>query len=491
MARTSKPGHAPTILWFRNDLRLSDHPALTAAVAAGRPVLPVYLFDEESAGLRPLGSASKWWLAHSLESLSRDLRQRGARLRILAGPAVERIPQLAADAGAATVMWSRRYGQAERLVDQATEARLAAAGVEVRSFNGTLWHEPDEILQTSGAWYRIYTPYFRRAAAAAPVGAPLPVPERVPDAAFDAATLEIGDLRLLPLGPDWSGGLAARWTPGEAQAQTVLARFVTDGLERYGTDRNIPGLEGSSGLSPHLRFGEVSPTQVIFAAETEARARKSAVKAEKYLQEVIWRDFSYNLLAHVPDLADRSFNARFETFAWATLKPGTLRAWQRGRTGYPIVDAGMRQLWQTGWMHNRVRMITASFLCKHLLADWRVGEAWFWDTLCDADPANNAVNWQWVAGTGPDAAPFFRIFNPVTQAENFDPDGAYVRRFVPELAGLAPRWIHRPWDAPGAVLAEAGVALGKTYPRPIVDHAAARQAALDAFKASRPNQDTP
>ena len=484
----SVPPVGVAIVWFRDDLRLHDHPALTAAVRTGRPVLTLFVHDEDSPGIRPLGGASKWWLARSLARLAEDLERSGSSLHILSGPATEMVPKLAADCQAAAVFWSRRHRPAERAVDDAIEAALRAAGIEVQTFGGSLWHEPDEILQKAGDWYRIYTPYWRQASALPLPPGPLPAPHGIDGVKSVPQTLPwrlLDDLGLQPRKPDWSSGLAATFTPGETQARARLALFVQDGLDDYGEARNLPAIDGSSQLSPHLRFGEVSPREVIHAVDTAARHRKTAAKSEKYLQEIVWRDFAYNLLAHVPDLSSRSYSPRFEHFRWAEPSQPLLAAWQHGRTGYPIVDAGMRQLWQTGWMHNRVRMITASFLCKHLLVDWRVGEDWFWDTLCDADPANNAVNWQWVAGTGPDAAPFFRIFNPVTQGEKFDPDGTYVRRFVPELAALAGRWIQRPWEAPAAVLAEAGVVLGKTYPGPIVDHVEARQRALAAFAASR------
>ena len=478
----------PVLVWFRYDLRLADNPALVAAVETGQPVLPVYLLDEASPGVRPLGGASKWWLAESLASLADDLASRGAVLHFARGAAADVLPDLAQASGAGQVVWCRRYDPAERAIDDEVEARLRAQDIEVRTFNGTLWHEPDDIVQKSGDWYRIYTPYWRAASASAPVPEPLPAPDRIEGAGLGAAAAltSLDDLGLRPTKPDWSVGMARSWTPGEPEAQAKVQRFVADALDRYAVDRNVPAIEGSSQLSPHLRFGEVSPQQIIRAAEAAAAVRKTASKAEKYIQEIVWRDFAYNLLAHVPHLADRAYSPRFAEFGYASANGPQLGAWQRGRTGYPIVDAGMRQLWQTGWMHNRVRMITASFLCKHLLLDWRVGEAWFWDTLCDADPASNAVNWQWVAGTGPDAAPFFRIFNPVTQGEKFDPDGHYVRRFVPELERLPPRFIHRPWEAPAAALSDAGVVLGRTYPEPIVDHATARQAALAAFAASRP-----
>jgi deoxyribodipyrimidine photo-lyase len=294
-------------------------------------------------------------------------------------------------------------------------------------------------------------------------------------------------LGLLPRRPDWAAGWTDVWRPGEAGARTALDSFMAKALAAYATDRNLPGVPGSSVLSPHLRFGEISPTQVVAAIEAST-APATHESALKFRQELVWRDFCYNLLFHFPHLPSKEFNPKFENFPWADPDPAVLHAWQRGRTGYPIVDAGMRQLWQTGFMHNRVRMITASFLTKHLLADWRLGEAWFWDTLVDADAANNAVNWQWVAGCGPDAAPYFRIFNPVLQGEKFDPEGTYVRRFVPELDRLEIRFLHRPWEAPPGVLAKAGLKLGTTYPAPIIDHEAARARALAALARLR---DTP
>ncbi len=488
MTKNRKAERDPVIVWFRDDLRLEDNPALVAAAHGGRPILPVYVLDEESRGSRRLGGAARWWLHHSLTALSGDLKRRGADLYIFNGPAVEIVPKLAHTSGAATVYWNRRYQQAESALDDMVATELEADGIEVETFSGKLVHEPDDIRPKSGGFYKVYSAYWKAVEASGSLPEPESAPKRlhgaeVPSGKVHATTL--GKLGLLPTRPDWSGGLAEAFTPGEAEALRKLRRFAATGLADYGANRDHPGIDGSSRLSPHLRFGEISPRQVVAAVKEASRTAAGKIKAQKFLQEIAWRDFSYNLLFHAPDLATKPFAERFEHFPWAKVSPMSVRAWQQGRTGYPIVDAGMRQLWRTGWMHNRVRMITASFLVKDLLCDWRIGEQWFWDTLCDADPANNAVNWQWVAGCGPDAAPFFRIFNPVLQGEKFDSQGIYVREFVPEIRDLDTRFVHKPWEAPAEALRAAGIRLGETYPRPLVAHDEARDRALAAFRAAQ------
>lgn len=470
----------PALVWFRQDLRLADHPALAAAVETGQPLLFAYVLDDETPNLRRLGGASRWWLHHSLRSLAADLHRHGATLHMFVGSALDVIPKLAQDAGASAAFWSRRYAAAEVDTDRRIEDTLAKAGIEVHSFNGSLGHEPDEVRPKTGGFYKVYSAYWKASQAALKIDDPIPAPKHWTNAAYRPKVfhpVSLDDLDLLPK-RDWSAGLAADWEPGEAAAQRRLHLFVTEHLADYAVDRDRPAIDGSSRLSPHLRFGEISPRQVIAAA-------KDNPAATKFLMEIGWRDFAYSVLSNVSDIATESYDRKFRDFPWETLSPGTLEAWQRGRTGYPIVDAGMRQLWQTGWMHNRVRLITGSFFVKHLMGDWRVGEQWFWDTLCDADPADNTVNWQWVAGTGLDAAPYFRIFNPILQSEKFDPEGLYIKRLVPELAKLPKRWIHTPWEAPEDVLDKAGIVLGKDYPLPIVDHGEARQRALDAFAALR------
>ena len=475
---------SPALVWLRDDLRLDDQPAIAAV--ADRPSLFVYVHDESSPGLRPLGGASRWWLDKSLAALRQQIAACGGRLDISRGPAEATIPELARAAAASHVYWTRRYGAAEMEIDQRIKAALATAGVVAKSFNGQLLREPWEVRADSGAPFKVFTPFWRRHRALGAFPSPLPAPERLvaahwPDMA--PARVELADLGLAPTKPDWSGGLAETWRPGEEGARARLARFVAAALADYAEARDRPDGSHTSMLSPHLRFGEISPRRVAAAIEAAAASGAApAGAAEKFLAELGWREFSYSLLFGFPELATRAWQPRFEGFAYRDDAAG-LRAWAHGRTGYPIVDAGMRELWATGYMHNRVRMVAASFLIKHLLIDWRRGESWFWDTLCDADPANNAASWQWVAGSGADAAPYFRIFNPVLQGERYDPTGAYVRRWIPELAQLEPAHIHAPWLAPSDALTRAGVAIGRTYPAPIVDHAFARRRALEGLAA--------
>ena len=471
----------PVAVWFRDDLRLADHPALHAAAAAKAPVLCVYVFDEESPGLRPLGAASRWWLHHSLARLGNSLGAIGGRLDIFSGAAAPILAKLLADSGAKTLVFNRRYERPEWAVDAAVVEAATIAGVEVETFVGTVLHEPNEVVPKGGGYYKVFSAYWRAALAIGFKHPPVPAPKTLTAAPVPEGTAALDDLKLLPT-IQWDAGFTETWTPGEAHARKALQTFVSGVLDTYPDSRNRLGIDGSSRLSPHLRFGEVSPAQVFAAVDAHKGVLESA---DKLKAEVGWRDFNRELLWNYPELATKPFHPQFEKFPTEHLPPATLKAWQRGHTGYPIVDAGMRQLWHTGFMHNRVRMITASFLVKHLLADWRLGEQWFWDTLCDADPANNPVNWQWVAGCGNDPVPYFRIFNPVLQGEKFDPDGAYVRRWVPEIARLPDGVIHSPWDAGKEVLAKAGVDLGRTYPKPIVDHKAARARALAALQTYR------
>lgn len=484
----------PVIVWFRDDLRLADNPALAAAVHSGSPVVPIYVLDEESNGLRPHGGASRWWLHHSLVALGADLARKGAPLLLFRGPAEPLLLRLAEHLDAAAVFWNRRYGLAERNIDQAVKTSLKARGVAAESSNAGLLHEPWTVASKTGTPLKVFSPFWRAAQAAGDPLPPGPALRRIPGLSDDATAAlgaeDLGSLDLLPTQPDWSGGLAKAWTPGEAGARKRLETFLADEFAGYAEGRDRPDQTSTSSLSPFLRFGEIGPRQIWQAstfAVQEGTTRGSERDLAKFQAELGWREFSYHLLFHHPDLATRNFQPRFDSFPWRD-DPAGLKAWQRGRTGYPIVDAGMRQLWTTGWMHNRVRMITASFLSKDLLVDWRAGEAWFWDTLVDADPANNAASWQWVAGSGADAAPYFRIFNPFTQGEKFDPDGTYVKRFVPELAGLPPEMVHRPWEAPAERLAAFGVRLGETYPRPVIDHAVARNRALAAVEMLKPNE---
>jgi len=474
----------PALIWFRDDLRLADNPALHAAAESGRPLAALYVLDEDSPGLRPLGGAARWWLAGSLRALTAELGQHGVPLVLRRGPATRIVPQAAAELGAGLVTFNARAGGAEARIDAAVAARLSQEERQVERFNGLLLHPPGSVLSSGKRMPRTFSAFQRAALRLPPPGPPLPGPEQLRAAPqLPGETLE--SFALEPESPDWAGGLRLAWRPGERAARARLAAFIAGGLTGYADGRDRPALDHVSRLSPHLRFGEISPRQVLSAVE-HARAAGSvpAADASKFVAELYWREFSHHLLAEEPDIARRNIQSAFDALPWREC-PGELKAWRQGRTGYPLVDAGLRELWQTGWMHNRVRMVVASFLAKHLLIDWREGEAWFWDTLVDADAANNPASWQWVAGTGLDAAPYFRIFNPVLQGEKFDPEGAYVRRFVPELAGLPASVMHQPWRADAATLRRAGVTLGVTYPHPIVDHGAARERALLALKSTQ------
>ena len=466
------------IVWFRDDLRLFDHPALTAGVKANA-LLCIYVLDEDSPGFRPHGGASRWWLAQSLRALDASLRTRGQRLVLRRGKAADIVPSLARETGATHVYWNRRYDRPGIAADDAVIAALKAQGVTGGTFPGSVLVEPGKLLTKDGGPMRVFTPFWKRLLSLGDPRTPLPAPKTLPPP-VDVASDRLDDWHLEPARPDWAGGLRATWTPGEAAARERLAHFL-DCIQGYADERDRPDKPSTSRLSPHLRFGEISPTAIVHAARFAMDHGAPSRDIEKFLSELGWREFSCHLLHHFPDLATKNLQSRFDAFPWRADDPA-LKAWQRGRTGYPIVDAGLRELWHTGWIHNRVRMVVASFLIKHLLMDWRRGEQWFWDTLVDADPANNAASWQWVAGSGADAAPYFRIFNPVLQGERFDPRGAYVRQWVPEIAALPDRFIHKPWMASPLELAEAKIALGTTYPAPIVDHDMARKRALAAFE---------
>ncbi|MCR9128316.1 MAG: DNA photolyase family protein [Alphaproteobacteria bacterium] len=469
---------APALVWFRNDLRLSDNPALLAAAASGRGLIAVYVLDDENAGEWAMGGASRWWLHHSLESLARDIEALGGALTLRRGDAATLIPELVEETGAASVYWNRAYEPWAITRDKQIKSALTEAGVEARSFNGALIVEPWEISTKQGKPYKVFTPFWRALKADHAPAEPAGRPDTVRFAKAPVSD-RIKDWVLLPKRPDWAGGLRDAWTPGEPGAHGRLGGFIQHRMADYDSARNIPGISGTSGLSPHLHFGEISPRQVWHAVRNADGGLSE--DADSFLSEIGWREFSYNLLFHFPDLPDQNFQPRFDAFDW-TGTDEHFRAWTRGLTGYPIVDAGMRELWATGWMHNRVRMIVGSFLIKDLMIHWRRGEAWFWDTLVDADLASNAAGWQWVAGSGADAAPYFRIFNPVSQSEKFDPNGDYVRKWVPELKGLPKKAIHAPWTADRETLSRAGVVLGRNYPRPIVDHGEARKRALAAFE---------
>ncbi len=469
----------PTIVWLRQDLRLADNPALHAAVARKAPLILLYLLDDDTPGRWRIGGASRWWLHRSLEALSGDVRERGGELVLRCGKASAEVERLVAEVSAGAVYWNRCYEPYAVERDAALKDALIAKDIDARSFNGALLFEPWDVKTKAGEPFKVFTPFWRACLQQA-VGRPLlPAPKRL--RCVDVESDDLDTWGLLPKQPNWAESLEPEWTPGEAGARAALDEFIDHRLRAYPDERDQPGVDGTSRLSPHLHWGEISPAQVRAAiGSAAAEAPQVQRAADKFMSEIGWREFSANLLFHWPSLPTDNWREQFDAFPWRT-DDEALEAWRRGRTGYPIVDAGMRELWATGYMHNRVRMIAASFLIKHLLIDWRRGEEWFWDTLVDADLANNAASWQWVAGSGADASPYFRIFNPVTQGERYDADGTYVRRWVPELAQLPDKVLHRPWEANAQTLREAGVELGVTYPRPIVEHAFARARALEAF----------
>ncbi|QPF82338.1 deoxyribodipyrimidine photo-lyase [Bradyrhizobium genosp. L] len=479
MARTQ-----PVIVWFRDDLRLSDHPALHEAASRGAPVICLYVRDEESRALkppaaRPLGGAARWWLAQSLRALGESVTAIGGRLVLRKGPAAAVIATLARETDARAVFWNDIAQPPHQAVARDLEAALANDGIASQIFPGDLLVEPKAIRNKENRGLRVFTPFWRRVRGLGDPPKPLPAPKKLTTVS-GIASETVDDWALEPTRPDWAGGLRETWTPGEAAARSRLKVFLDD-IKGYADDRDRPDREGTSRLSPHLRFGEISPRQVWHAAHfAAAELPRLGGDIDKFLSELGWREFCRHLLFDVPDLAEQNLQAHFDAFPWRR-DAKALKAWQRGLTGYPIVDAGMRELWHTGVMHNRVRMVVASFLVKHLLIDWRAGEQWFWDTLVDADAGSNPANWQWVAGSGADAAPYFRVFNPILQGEKFDPDGGYVRRWVPELAQLPDKLIYQPWTATPIELASAGVELGKSYPEPIVDHKQGRERALAAY----------
>ena len=449
----------PSLDWFRDDLRVGDHPALHAAIEQRRPLVAVYIFDEVSPGLRALGGAARWWLHQSLRSLAADLEALGGRLILRRGAAGPILAEIADETNAAAAFWNRRYGLAERTLDAAIKVDLRARGVDAHSFAGSLLFEPWTIHTGQGGSYSVFTPFWRACTAQPPPRAPYPSPTTVTCWTGALATDDLTTWGLEPNAPDWAGGLRAAWRPGEASAQVLLHTFLTDSLPHYATERNEPAQNATSRLSPYLRWGEISPHQVWDATRQAQRGLTgdALTSSTRFLTELGWREFAYHVLFHAPELATKNLRPAFDAFPWPPVDQEALVAWQRGRTGFALVDAGMRELWRTGSMHNRVRMVTASFLIKNMLVDWREGERWFWDTLVDADAASNPFGWQWVAGSGADAAPYFRVFNPDLQAAKFDPRQQYIRENVPEYGTDA-------------------------YPAPLLDLGETRRAALAAYE---------
>ncbi len=475
----------PIVVWFRNDLRTFDQPALSDAAESGCPLVPIYILDEAAPAAAALGGASRWWLHHSLEALGQALAELGAPLILRRGASCDILAKLVCETNAQAVYCSRAFEPWAQDQERELDTVLRRRGGALRRFAGTLLHEPQRVMTRSGTPFKIYTPFWRTLSGL-PMRACRPRPTALQSLKTPPPSDDLNSWNLRPTAPDWAGGLRAAWSPGEAAGQSRLAAFIATDVAAYNALRDRPDRQATSRLSPHLHFGEISAAQCWHAAQTAACAAPSAAAGvETFCKELVWREFAYHLLYHHPQMPDRALRSGFDGFPWRpdnAERAQALRAWQQGRTGYPIVDAGMRELWATGWMHNRVRMIAASFLTKHLLIPWQRGAAWFWDCLVDADLASNSAGWQWVAGSGTDAAPYFRIFNPVTQGRKFDPDGTYVKRWVPELRDVPARHVHAPWLCDDGVLGQAGVVLGATYPQPMVDHAGARSRALHAYE---------
>ncbi|MFT8789453.1 cryptochrome/photolyase family protein [Komagataeibacter saccharivorans] len=456
--------HPPTIVWFREDFRIADNMALLEAEKLRKPVLCIVIVDDAHLP----GAAARWWLDGAIRSLDGALRKKGGALHVFRGAARDVLMEIIRRTGADTVLWNRRYDLGGRETDTVIKSELRSQGIMAHSFAGALLHEPWAIRTRSGGQYKIFTAFWRAMKACPAPFPPAPAPEKLTFASLppmpDGLVVQGGEYGLLPTTHDWTGGLQAMWEPGEEAAHSQLADFIENDLDTYATARDFPGQEATSRLSPFLRFGHITPAQIWQAATEQTYP-------EQFLAEVGWRDFAWSLLFVTPDMANRNLRPEFDAMPWRD-DPVGLARWRKGQTGYPLVDAGMRELWHTGWMHNRVRMVVASFLVKHLLIDWRHGERWFADTLVDHDPASNPMNWQWSAGTGVDAAPYFRIMNPILQSRKFDPHGVYIRRWVPELSHLSDDAIHAPWEA----------ALPRDYPPPVVDHRLARERALSAWK---------
>ena len=469
---------APIIVWFRQDLRIADNPALWQACESGK-IIPVYILDDQSAGDWSMGGASRWWLHHALESLDKSLQN---KLNIFKGDPLECLRHLAEVTEAKAVYWNRCYEPWRLERDMQLKTDLKSLGLEVKSFNGSLLWEPWEIVKKDQTPYKVFTPYYRRGCLGhIPPRKPLSKPNNLNIPNKSECSLTVNCLKLLPQ-INWDSTMREVWTIDEQAADSLLDNFLVQGIGDYREGRNFPSKAHVSRLSPYLHFGLISPNSAWYRAKQQGPISADEDNIGVFLSELGWREFSYYLLYHFPQLPDTNLQSKFDRFGWASNSGEALTAWQQGQTGYPLIDAGMRELYSTGYMHNRVRMVVGSFLVKNLLIHWHEGAKWFWDCLVDADLASNSASWQWVGGCGADAAPFFRIFNPITQSEKFDKQGDYIRKFIPELADMPSKYIHAPWLAPSEILDAANVELGRNYPMPIVDVKQSRELALEEFK---------
>lgn len=472
----------PIIVWFRHDLRLTDNIALSKAAETGQPIIALYIYDQKALGKSDYGAASKWWLHHNLADFQKNLKDKGLNLVLREGRSLDILKEIIKETGAESLFYNRLYEPWSIARDKDIKETLKDQDIDVQSFQGHYLFEPWQIKNKSGDPYKVFTPYYKTCMALEDhIGDPLPVPHTLKPYK-NISLKDIKDLGFLPK-IDWDKKLESHWEYGEDGAHNRFNAFLDSRLHQYKDGRNRPDKDYTSMMSPYLRFGIISPRSLWHACRTYTLAQDAPEsQTESFLRELIWREFCNHLLFYNPEMPEKPLQEKFEPFPWKTNK--TFRhAWEKGRTGYPIVDAGMRQMWETGWMHNRVRMIVGSIMVKHFLQAWQDGEAWFWDCLIDGDLANNSAGWQWIAGCGADAAPYFRVFNPILQGEKFDPDGDYVRQYVPELKDMPSKYIHKPWEAPKDVLDKANVVLDDTYPSPVIDHKHGRERALEAFES--------
>ena len=468
------------VMWFRQDLRLADNPALTNALEDGK-TLPIFILDNVNSKEHINGAASKWWLHHSLIKLNKSLKN---KLCFFVGNPIDILDEIHKQFEISNIFWSRCYEPWRIKRDKKIKKYFSDQNVNVNTFNGSLLWEPWNIAKKDGTPYKVFTPYYRKGCLNSDKPRmPLPVPNLSNLISIDNHDLKIEDLELMPK-HNWYNKMISLWSPGEEGAHSKIEEFISNGLNNYKEGRNFPSNQNVSQLSPHLHFGEVSPNQVWYRAKTKEGKLGIKKDLDHFLSELGWREFSFNLLYHFPFLPKENLQKKFDNFPWDNDKD-KLKKWQKGLTGYPIVDAGMQELWQTGYMHNRLRMVVGSFLVKNLLLHWHHGERWFWDCLIDADLASNSAGWQWIAGSGADAAPYFRIFNPITQGQKFDPDGKYTRKYLPVLNDMPDKFLFNPWEAPEDVLRSAGVKLGENYPLPIVEIGSSRQKALEAFATTK------